>query len=558
MTVVGFLFGGEFGEGDSQRGKEKQWIIPKAIASARSSQEPAFDVPMECLHGFSIFGRRNYTDESARAGVWRQLLQPGDESAVILLVVRILVRGVAIHQGGVAGGMYSGSAVECVDCQAGIVRQNQFSGSKPAVMLGLDAGILLEGIAVFYGQRDTIKARQRLHGDPQRGGGASKVSEFTGVGRGNINSKCRNHASIMIINDLHKRTGSKTMFRRFGLGLSFLALILSGCVISPRRDGATGGGGGGGTTIGKLYVTNDTGNSILRFDNALAATTTGNLIPAATIQGAATNLARPQAIVLDVAADRLFVADLGGPAILIFDSVSTKTGNVAPTRSIAGGATNLTGPVGVALDQTRNLLYVADGPDVLVYSSASTVGGNVAPARTITPSAGFTSGIGGIFLDSGADRLFLSDPATPAIAIFDNASALSSSTAASRTIVGTSTQLTQPGNLIVDSSNRLIVSNFSPPRIIIFSNAATTSGNVSPAGTLTSTDMTGPNQITLNAGNGDLYVADPFGARVLVFANAATANGNASATRNINGANTGFGAGGTVAGPRGVALDTTR
>ena len=347
------------------------------------------------------------------------------------------------------------------------------------------------------------------------------------------------------------------MFRRFSLGLSLLALILSGCVISPRRDGTTGGGGGG-SSLGKLYVTNDTGNSILRFDNVLATTATGNLTPAATIQGTSTKVASPQGVALDVAADRLFVADLGGPAILIFDSASTKTGNIAPTRSIAGASTSLTGPVAVVLDLTRNLLYVADGPDVLVYSSASTVNGNVAPVRTITPNSGFTSGIGGIFLDFGADRLYLSDPATPAVAIFDNASALNGSTAASRTIVGTNTQLTQPGNLIVDSSNRLLVSNFSPPRIIIFSNAATTSGNVSPAGTLSSPDMTGPNQITLNAGNGDLYVADPFGARVLVFANAASANGSVSATRNINGANTGFGAGGTVAGPRGVALDTTR
>lgn len=347
------------------------------------------------------------------------------------------------------------------------------------------------------------------------------------------------------------------MFRRFSLGLSLLALILSGCVISPRRDGTTGGNGGG-NSVGKLYVTNDTGNSILRFDNALATTATGNLTPAATIQGTSTKLASPQGVALDVAADRLFVADLGGPAILIFDSASTQAGNIAPTRTLTGASTSLTGPVAVALDLTRNLLYVADGPDVLVYSSASTVNGNIAPVRTITPNSGFTSGIGGIFLDSGADRLYLADPATPAIAVFDNASALNGSTAASRTIVGTNTQLTQPGNLIVDSSNRLLVSNFSPPRIIIFSNAATTSGNVSPAGTLTSTDMTGPNQITLNAGNGDLYVADPFGARVLVFANAASANGNVSATRNINGANTGFGAGGTAAGPRGVALDTTR
>ena len=75
----------------------------------------------------------------------------------------------------------------------------------------------------------------------------------------------------MINNDLLK-DGDELMFRRLSLGLSLFALVLSGCVISPRRDGTTsggGGGGGGGTTAtGKLYVTNQAQNAILRFDNA--------------------------------------------------------------------------------------------------------------------------------------------------------------------------------------------------------------------------------------------------------------------------------------------------
>ena len=78
------------------------------------------------------------------------------------------------------------------------------------------------------------------------------------------------------------------MRRRVSLSLGFLILLLSGCVISPRRDGSSGGGGGGGTPTGKLYVTLDSGNAILRFDNALTAT--GNVAPAATIAGTSTSL----------------------------------------------------------------------------------------------------------------------------------------------------------------------------------------------------------------------------------------------------------------------------
>ena len=50
--------------------------------------------------------------------------------------------------------------------------------------------------------------------------------------------------------------------------------------------------------------------------------------------------------------------------------------NVAPSRIIAGAATNLITPTDVALDKVRNLLYVADDVDIHVFASASTVNGN--------------------------------------------------------------------------------------------------------------------------------------------------------------------------------------
>src|SRR5438270_496531 len=170
------------------------------------------------------------------------------------------------------------------------------------------------------------------------------------------------------------------MFRRLSLGLSLFAIILSGCVISPRRDGTTsgGGGGGGGTTAtGKLYVTNQAQNAILRFDNA--STATGNVAPAATIAGASTTLNSPSSIVLDATANRLFVADGGQSAVLVFDTISTKTGNAAPDRTIAGTNTSLLTPTDLSLDRGRNLLYVVDGTDVLVFGSASTATGNITP-----------------------------------------------------------------------------------------------------------------------------------------------------------------------------------
>ncbi|HEX5433098.1 MAG TPA: hypothetical protein VFY05_02580, partial [Candidatus Angelobacter sp.] len=161
------------------------------------------------------------------------------------------------------------------------------------------------------------------------------------------------------------------------LNLLLFALLLcafafsGGCVISPRR--IVGGGTGATPTPtpgvsptptpvpgaqGKLYVTNLSGNSILRFDNALAAN--GDATPAAVITGGQTTISSPENIFLDVAADRLYVANQGGSSVLIYDGISTKTGDAPPTRTIFGPNSLLGLPIDVAVDKTRDLLYVAD------------------------------------------------------------------------------------------------------------------------------------------------------------------------------------------------------
>ena len=170
----------------------------------------------------------------------------------------------------------------------------------------------------------------------------------------------------------------------------FVLFIMVGCVISPRR---TLGGGGTPTptpsptatptpnpaATGKLYVSNGSG-TILRFDNAFTAA--GDATPAATISGANTTLKGNAFITLDTAADRLYVANTGDLSVVVFDGVSTKTGtvNIAPTRFIAGTATGLLQPTDVALDKSRDMLYVADDIDIFVFNSASAAAtnGNVA------------------------------------------------------------------------------------------------------------------------------------------------------------------------------------
>jgi len=354
---------------------------------------------------------------------------------------------------------------------------------------------------------------------------------------------------------------------------AFCLFLMVGCVISPRR---TLGGGGGTPTptpsptatptpnpaaTGKLYVSNSGAASIVRFDNAFTAN--GDVSPAATISGANTTLNSPSFMTLDAAADRLYVANTGDLSVVIFDGVSTKSGtvNIAPTRTIAGVATGLLQPTDVALDKSRDMLYVADDIDIFVFNSASSAAttGNVPFSRDISP--GFT--VSAIFLDSTNNRLFVADQAADAIAIFDNASTLNGPVKATRVVQGAATHLAVPSGVTVDGVGRLIVSNVGngttiPPTITIYANAAIADGNIPPVAEITgsSTGLVTPDQIVVDkTGTGTLYNADPGAARIAIFGNLNTANANIAPTRSINGPSTGLTVGSQ---PVGVALDTTR
>jgi 6-phosphogluconolactonase (cycloisomerase 2 family) len=344
----------------------------------------------------------------------------------------------------------------------------------------------------------------------------------------------------------------------------FCLLLTVGCVISPRR---TLGGGGGTPTptptpsptgsptptpvpTGKLYVMNQSTNTLLRFDNAFTAN--GSPPPAATIKGSATTINGATFMTLDTAHDSLYIANTQDLSIIIYDGISTKNGNVAPSRTISGA---LTFPTDVSLDKVRNLLYVADGTDIFVYASASTANGTPAPARNLTVNFGVSA----LFIDGTSDRLYLADQNGSAIAVYDHASTLASGQiTANRAVQGATTQLALPTGVQVDGAGRLVVSNFSPPSITIYANAATADGDIPPVAQIagTNTGLSTPNQIFVDTtGTGTLYNADPGASRVAMWSNLNTANANVQPTRTISGAATGV----TAGNPQmGLAFDNTR
>lgn len=342
------------------------------------------------------------------------------------------------------------------------------------------------------------------------------------------------------------------MVSRF-LGILIASALLAGCVISPRRGT---GGSGGGSAAGKLYVA--TAGTILRFGNALMANT--NVSPEATISGSQTLLSSPQHLLLDVANNRLLIANQGGGSILIFQNASTASGNIGP-NAVLTSTGNMTAPVDLAIDAGANLLYVADGQNILVFTGESTLTGNpnTNPARTIN----FTFTISAILLDAANNRLFIADPADNAIQILSNASSVSGpGTALVNPITGSNTLLQHPNGLAFDGSGRLIVSNLSGPSITIYPTSAIPGGgNVIPVANLigSGTKLSGPGQLAFNTSagsSGELYVADSAAASLFTYLNAAgfTANDNLAPTRTISGSGTNLNANAV----NGMALDTSR
>lgn len=358
--------------------------------------------------------------------------------------------------------------------------------------------------------------------------------------------------------------------------LGSLMAALSGCVISPRiipgqptpTPTATPVPTGTPTpsptptpippsAFGKLYVTNQDGNSILRFDNALNAS--GNQVPGAQITGPSTGLNLPQFIALDTAADRLYVADPSNGSVLVFNGISTANGDTPPTRTISGATTQLVSPTSVALDTTHDLLYVADHVDILVFQ-ASTANGTQAPARDI--QLGTSIQIQQIFLDTVNDRLFVSDATNNAIDVFDGASTLNGPVTPPRSVKGTLTQLNKPSGMAIDPSGNLVVTNIGNGSITVYNNAATVTGNQPPASVISgpATNLQSPVQIIQSSTTNEVYVADSTAGAVLVFSGIAGLTGNASPspTRSITGPSTLLSGTPGGAGARGVALDPTR
>ena len=228
-----------------------------------------------------------------------------------------------------------------------------------------------------------------------------------------------------------------------------------------------------------VWVANFSANSLTRYP----PTASGNAAPAATISGGATGLSGPVGVVVD-GSGRLYVANQSANTITEF--APGATGNTAPLATIAGGSTQLSGPRALALDGAGKL-YVTNGGDnsVTVYAPGAT--GNVAPLARI---------------------------------------------------VGAATGLNVPFGVVVDAAGLIYVASFTTSTVTRYPAGAT--ANQAPDLTITA-GVSAPETMVIDAG-GALYV---------------TNSANHTVTKYVNGALVATISGGGLSVPVGIALDAT-
>lgn len=285
---------------------------------------------------------------------------------------------------------------------------------------------------------------------------------------------------------------------------------------------------------------------------------------------------------------KIYIANSGGGDLLFYDESVKAKGNVPPSRRLSSG---VSGPIGIFLDEANDRLYVANSGQnaILIFEGVSQITTD-SPAPTCSktvPSpclrilSGPNSQINqpfGVFVDTIADRLYVananmgtiqvSDGKPGHILIFDNINKVtddllpSGDRAPNRSLGGPETALDFPKSLFVDTDRDLLyVANTGRNAILIFANASTIDGELAPTGMIQPPDNLTQDQTLLHLPFGiyldkaadRLYVANTGRnqSSILVFESASTRNGNTAPEKVLTGNTT------RIADPVGIYVDTS-
>jgi hypothetical protein len=234
--------------------------------------------------------------------------------------------------------------------------------------------------------------------------------------------------------------------------------------------------------------------------------------------------------------NELFVAGGGSEAVFVYSR--TADGNLAPLRLIAGPATNLSGPISLAVDTVNNEIAVgcsgcANPGRITVYPL--TANGNVAPLRTLTLAEGTSAN--DLAIDNVNNELIVATD----LSVQTYARTASGNSPPLRALIGPS----QAFALALDTVNNELAVMFSPiGELDVYSRTA--SGHPAPLRTMArdGTFFNGVDALAIDSVNNELVLGSSGSPYDIIAVFSRTAFGNAAPLRTLN------------AGARGLAVDT--
>src|SRR6266496_3861594 len=258
----------------------------------------------------------------------------------------------------------------------------------------------------------------------------------------------------------------------------------------------------------ELFVTNAGSQSITVFSR----TAGGNVAPLRTISGGATGLQNPQGVAVDTVHDEILVANSVGHSITVYSR--TASGNAAPLRTISGANTGMSNPRGLALDVANDEILVTNPGNNSVTAYSRTANGNVSPLRTLKGGMTGMNGPQGLALDLVHDEIAVVNKNTSfsifSVTVYSRTA--SGNVTPLRTIMGANSGLDQPFAAAVDPiHDELFVTNgVFPAAEKVTVHSRTADGNTPPLRTIVgaSTGLSAPEGVVLDLVNDELGVAN--------------------------------------------------
>jgi DNA-binding beta-propeller fold protein YncE len=307
-------------------------------------------------------------------------------------------------------------------------------------------------------------------------------------------------------------------------------LITSYTAYDARESRQEKGGNAFSETARGLFV----GSSVTIYDGDAK----GDAAPKRTIKGPLSQIDWPMGVAVDEVNNEIFVANNGNNSLLVFDRMAD--GDVQPKRVIRGTRTGIHGPMGVAL--AKDELWIANFGDHTALVFPRGAGGNVAPKRILrnAPAGKETSGFGNpyaVAYDTKREQVLVPNCVSqPRIAAF--ARLANGNVAPTRVIQGMPTHLSRTTHGIAYDTkhDEIFAPNPLAAAMVIFRGGAT--GEEAPVRTIqgAQTGLSRPETVAVDEVNDELFVGDPGDRRVLVYKR--DADGDVKPLRTIQGAKT--------------------